>query len=334
MRVAACATAFLTVLSAPGPSGAQDAPGPDDIEPTPENEPVIETIHTRFYWPRYASASVVVETLENDRTTSYEMELFVTPMGDDLDRRSVRVSSHRLVSLDGIAAVAESADFELAQFRLKLMPTRHLDTDGSYLGCDDVSELIAANLALADASDQFDALTTGRLRTEIGNSAAIRSIREQAAYEMLEWVGLWSDIELVKGEPKVIERHTGNDPQRGVSYEATYLWSESIERDGRPYERFWYRCRLQGKAFRTLAAGTLQRMDVPLTSALLGEQIITISVITAPYTLMPVEVTSQYNTVVDVAGEQLAHISARRVTFVWRQGKDGMTRAGDEVDSP
>jgi hypothetical protein len=141
-------------------------------------------------------------------------------------------------------------------------------------------------------------------------------------------------VELAKGKPRTIKRLLPMADGGQVQVDVTYLWQGSLEREGRSYEQIWLRARIKGEAFRKVAAPIIRQSGIALIDSVNGEQVITASIITDPYTLLPVEVTAQYNTVV-LAGEvERAHVLARKATFNWEKGKDVLTHAeGEHAES-
>ncbi len=331
---------LATVAPAAAPRDAADDANPTDPGPATAgveaevpaegfaDEPAI--VSTRFYWPKFGSARVAVEQVENDQSLRYSMELYVTPAGDDQQGRAVRLAAQELLAMDGIDVAAmdeHDADREVLEFKLRLAPARYLGSDGSYRGCDNVSDLIQANLAVFSMSDQLDAVTLRRLQREMTSSTVARQIKSRAQWEMLEWAGFWSGVELARGKARTVKRMLPMEGGGEVQVDVTYLWQGSVLREGTRCEKLWLRTRIKDEAFRRIAAPIIRRSGIALLDSVEGEQVITASIVTDPYTLLPLEVTAQYNTVVQAGEVERAHVLARKATFSWEKGKDVLTHA-------
>ncbi len=326
----------IALAAGPAWAYAQDEIGPESADEVPTEVPAQEmtqedqVVRTRFYWPKYASAQVIVEQVENDQSFRYGMELYVTPAGKDDQGRAIRLTGHELQSLGGIAIAAldeHDTDREITEFKLRLAPARYLDANGAYQGCDNVSDLVQANLSVIAASDQVDPLLRRRLQREMTSSAVARQIKDAVNREMLEWAGYWNDVELAQGQPRTVKRLIPMAQGGQVQVDATLLWQGQVERDGKVYEQIWLRARLKDEVFRKVAANLIRRSGIALPETAQGEQVITASIITDPYTLLPVEVTAQYNTVMQAGEVERAHLLARKATFTWEKGKEVLTHA-------
>jgi hypothetical protein len=297
----------------------------------------VDPVQTRFYWPKYGCADVVVEEIDGDRRMRYSMEVYVTPHGEDESGRCIRPMSHELQRLDGMAVnqANMSSDQALMQFALNLCPARYVDADGAYRGTEDPSKLVRANMDVAERSGLFADIDLARLRRVVDTTRFVRGLRRQARQEVDEWGGHWRALELepnVAHETRVTQRTRDGDE---VSFPVVYLWQyeSSEESDDEDLQTLWYRARITGPALGALAEHDLLALGFSPATKIDGEQLVTVSIRTNPYTLIPHEVVSQYDTTVRVGGEERTYHRARKVTFEWRQGKERMTQAtGDEAD--
>jgi len=318
---------LLALLAAPSSGYASDdLPGPESVE-----TPVY--VRTRFYWPRFATARVVIDEVDNDRSLRYSADLYLTPRGKNTDQRIVRMTSQQVLAVDGVAvsAVTNDDDKKFTEYRLRLSPACYLDENGNYLGCENVAELVKANLSVLRTSAKVDSFITDRLTREVASTAGIRDIRQNAAAEMLEWAGWWSDLELIPGKPRIVERHLLGTDGKNVLISATcYIEDKQVDCDGVSCSRIWFRTRLTGEAFNRFSEPYLRRLGLTPADVHRGELVITASILADPYSLLPMEVTAQYNTIVEKNGEHIAGIFARKAVFEWEKGKDPLIHAGRE----